>query len=118
MSKELISEKFPQYDDAGRELVRRAYLIAAKALEGEVRSNGHDFIEHPLNVALIASDEIGLTADCIAAVFLHEATRKHPELDLRKGELCGMSLSGFPEDVYTMVAVPYTHLTLPTSSQV
>ena len=103
MSKELISEKFPQYDDAGRELVRRAYLIADKALEGEVRSNGHDFIEHPLNVALIASDEIGLTADCIAAVFLHEATRKHPELDLRKGELCGMSLSGFPEDVYTMV---------------
>ena len=103
MSKELISEKFPQYDDAGRELVRRAYLIAARALEGEVRSNGHDFIEHPLNVALIASDEIGLTADCIAAVFLHEATRKHPELDLRKGELCGMSLSGFPEDVYTMV---------------
>ena len=103
MSKELISEKFPQYDDAGRELVRRAYLIAARALEGEVRSNGHDFIEHPLNVALIASEEIGLTADCIAAVFLHEATRKHPELDLRKGELCGMSLSGFPEDVYTMV---------------
>ena len=103
MSKELISEKFPQYDDAGRELVRRAYLIAARALEGEVRSNGHDFIEHPLNVALIASDEIGLTADCIAAVFLHEATRKHPELDLRKGELCGMSLTGFPEDVYTMV---------------
>lgn len=103
MSKELISEKFPQYDDAGRELVRRAYLIAARALQGEVRSNGHDFIEHPLNVALIASDEIGLTADCIAAVFLHEATRKHPELDLRKGELCGMSLAGFPEDVYTMV---------------
>ena len=103
MSKELISEKFPQYDDAGRELVRRAYLIAARALEGEVRSNGHDFIEHPLNVALIASDEIGLTADCVAAVFLHEATRKHPELDLRKGELCGMSLAGFPEDVYTMV---------------
>ena len=103
MSKELISEKFPQYDDAGRELVRRAYLIAARALEGEVRSNGHDFIEHPLNVALIASDEIGLTADCIAAVFLHEATRKHPELDLRKGELCGLSLAGFPEDVYTMV---------------
>ena len=103
MSKELISEKFPQYDDAGRELVRRAYLIAARALEGEVRSNGHDFIEHPLNGALIASDEIGLTADCIAAVFLHEATRKHPELDLRKGELCGMSLAGFPEDVYTMV---------------
>lgn len=103
MSKELINEKFPQYSDSGRAVVLRAYLIAAKALEGQVRSNGHDFIEHPMNVALIASDEIGLTADCIAAVFLHEATRKQPGLDLRKGEICGMSLSDFPEDVYTMV---------------
>ncbi|MGN1214891.1 MAG: RelA/SpoT family protein [Candidatus Cryptobacteroides sp.] len=103
MSKELINEKFPQFSDSGRAVVLRAYLIAAKALEGQVRSNGHDFLEHPMNVALIASDEIGLTADCIAAVFLHEATRKQPGLDLRKGEICGLPLSGFPEDVYTMV---------------
>ena len=31
----------------------------------------------------------------VAAVFLHEATRKHPEIDLHSG--------GFPEDVYKMV---------------
>ena len=46
-------------------------------------------------MALIAADEIGLPADCVAAVFLHEATRKHPEIDLHSG--------GFPEDVYKMV---------------
>ncbi|MGN0201671.1 MAG: RelA/SpoT family protein [Candidatus Cryptobacteroides sp.] len=103
MSTEFIAEKFPQFDEAGRALVLKAYLIAAAALEGQTRSNGRAFIEHPLNVALIASDEIGLTADCIAAVFLHEATRKQPGLDLRKGGICGHSLSGFPEDVYTMV---------------
>lgn len=102
MTKQTIISKFPQFDEAGQAIVAKAYEIASKALEGKERGNGHPFIEHPVNVALIASDEIGLTPDCIAAVFLHEATRMHSDLDLRKGEIAGMSLKGFPEDVYTM----------------
>lgn len=102
MTTQTIISKFPQFDEAGQAIVGKAYEIASKALEGKERSNGHPFIEHPVNVALIASDEIGLTPDCIAAVFLHEATRMHSDLDLRKGEIAGLSLSGFPEDVYTM----------------
>lgn len=90
-----IHQRFPQYDEAGQALIDKAYAIASAALTDETRGNGHPFIEHPVNVALIASDEIGLPADCVAAVFLHEATRKHPEVDLRAG--------GFPEDVYKMV---------------
>ena len=90
-----IHQRFPQYDESGQTLIDKAYAIAAEALAGETRGNGHPFIEHPVNVALIAADEIGLPADCVAAVFLHEATRKHPEIDLRAG--------GFPEDVHTMV---------------
>ena len=90
-----IHQRFPQYDEAGQALIDKAYAIAVTALADETRGNGHPFIEHPINVALIAADEIGLPADCVAAVFLHEATRKHPEIDLRS--------SGFPEDVYTMV---------------
>ena len=90
-----IHQRFPQYDEAGQALIDKAYAIAAAALADETRGNGHPFIEHPINVALIAADEIGLPADCVAAVFLHEATRKHPEIDLRSG--------GFPEDVYKMV---------------
>ena len=90
-----IHQRFPQYDEAGQALIDKAYAIAAAALTDETRGNGHPFIEHPINVALIAADEIGLPADCVAAVFLHEATRKHPEIDLRSG--------GFPEDVYKMV---------------
>ena len=103
---DLTEQKFSQFDEASRALVSRAYGIASRVLSGEVRGNGHPFIEHPLNVALIASDEIGLPADCVAAVFLHEATRKHPEIDLRKGTLPGdvtIALGGFPEDVYKMV---------------
>lgn len=90
-----IHQRFPQYDEGGQALIDKAYTIASAALADETRGNGHPFIEHPVNVALIAADEIGLPADCVAAVFLHEATRKHPEIDLHSG--------GFPEDVYKMV---------------
>ncbi len=90
-----IHQRFPQYDEGGQALIDKAYAIASKALADETRGNGHPFIEHPVNVALIAADEIGLPADCVAAVFLHEATRKHPEIDL--------GASGFPEDVHKMV---------------
>lgn len=90
-----IHQRFPQYDEGGQALIDKAYAIASAALADETRGNGHPFIEHPVNVALIAADEIGLPADCVAAVFLHEATRKHPEIDLHSG--------GFPEDVYKMV---------------
>lgn len=90
-----IHQRFPQYDEGGQALIDKAYAIASAALADETRGNGHPFIEHPVNVALIAADEIGLPGDCVAAVFLHEATRKHPEIDLHSG--------GFPEDVYKMV---------------
>ena len=90
-----IHQRFPQYDEGGQALIDKAYAIASAALADETRGNGQPFIEHPVNVALIAADENGLPADCVAAVFLHEATRKHPEIDLHSG--------GFPEDVYKMV---------------
>lgn len=90
-----IHQRFPQYDEGGQALIDKAYAIASAALDGQTRGNGHPFIEHPVNVALIASDEIGLPADCVAAVFLHEATRKNPGIDLRA--------VGFPEDVHKMV---------------
>lgn len=92
---ERIEELFPIFDAAGKELVKAAYDIAAEALKDQTRSNGHPFIEHPLAVARIACDEIGLSAECIAAVFLHEATRFHPETDMASGR--------FGKDVYTIV---------------
>ena len=95
MNKEYIAEKFPRYDEAGQELVLKAYNIAAEALKEQTRSNGHPFIEHPMAVAQIACDEIGLSAECAAAVFLHEAIRFFPETEIPKGT--------FGQDVLTMV---------------
>ncbi len=92
---DLTAEKFPHFDENGKALVRKAYDIAAEVLKDDVRDNGAPFIEHPLGVALIASDEIGLPAACVAAVFLHEATRKHPEAVISGAE--------FPEEVLKIV---------------
>ena len=75
------------------DLVLRARELAAAILSGEVRHNGEPFIAHPDGVAAIVRDEIGLPEECIAAVYLHEATRMHPEVDL----------SAFPQDVLTLV---------------
>ena len=92
---ERINELFPRYDDNGKSLIKSAFDIASDALKNHTRSNGAPFIEHPLAVAKIACDEIGLSAECIAAVFLHEATRFFPDTDIISGK--------FGNDVYTIV---------------
>ena len=95
-----IRKLFPQFDGAGQALVAKAYDVAADALSERKRENGKPFLEHPENVALIATDEIGLPAECAAAVFLHEAIRMgscHPE----RSE--GSVLATFPDDVIKMV---------------
>jgi len=74
-------------------LLQRAREVAAKALAGDVRGNGAPMYEHASAVARIVADEIGLPETCIAAVYLHEATRFHPEVDI----------SEFPEDVKILV---------------
>ncbi len=78
---DVIETYFPNFDDNGKALVREAYKIAEKSLDGQTRGNGRPFLEHPLNVARIATDEIGLPAECIAAIFLHEAMRFGEETD-------------------------------------
>ncbi|MEE0237014.1 MAG: RelA/SpoT family protein [Bacteroidales bacterium] len=86
---------YPRYDEKGLELIRSAYGIASMALKDMTRSNGQPFIEHPDAVARIAYEEIGLSAECIAAIYLHEASRFFPETDIASGK--------FGKDVYTIV---------------
>ena len=92
---ERIDELYPRYDQAGKELIAKAYNIAAEALKDMTRGNGRPFLDHPDAVARIADEEIGLSAECIAAVYLHEAMRFRPETDITS--------SGFGKDVYTIV---------------
>ena len=92
---ERIDELFPRYDQSGKELISKAYDIAAEALKDMTRGNGRPFLDHPDAVARIADEEIGLSAECIAAVYLHEAMRFKPETDITS--------AGFGKDIYTIV---------------
>lgn len=75
------------------ELVLKARDLAAHVLAEEFRSDGSPFIGHPDAVAKIVEDEIGLPQECVAAVYLHEATRVHKDVDI----------SAFPEEVRILV---------------
>ena len=57
------------------ELINRARAAALEALKDQTRYDGTPFIGHPDAVARIVADEIGLPEDCIAAIYLHEASR-------------------------------------------
>ena len=90
------AEKFPKFSPEELALAGRAWALAEEALAGRERTGGHPFTEHLCGVALIACDEIGLGAPCVAAVFLHEACTC--------GNLEFFALEGrFPADVLTMV---------------
>ncbi len=93
--REMLKAAFPHYSEEGLDLVYHAWKTASMVLAEDLRDNGHPFIEHPMNVASIVSEEIGLPAECVAAVFLHEAMRKHPD--------AGVSTSDFPAEVAKMV---------------
>lgn len=96
MIPESLKKVMEHYEAPQRELVEKAYKYAIKELEGQQRGNGHPFIEHPLGVALIVANEIGLMHEAVAAVFLHEATRG-------KGELLQEISREYSAEIITMV---------------
>ncbi|MBQ5583094.1 MAG: bifunctional (p)ppGpp synthetase/guanosine-3',5'-bis(diphosphate) 3'-pyrophosphohydrolase [Bacteroidales bacterium] len=74
-------------------LVQEARRFAQQVLARETIYDGTPVINHPDNVARNVKDENGLSDESIAAVYLHEATRAHKDLDI----------SAFPQDVRTIV---------------
>ena len=90
-----VKDIFPHLEGEEITLVQRAYDIAATSLEGRLRDSGAPFLEHPLGVARIVDAEIGLQPVCVAAVFLHEASRMNPEAKAM--------ITGFPQEVMQIV---------------
>ena len=80
MSEKGIAELLSDYKGKEKDIVERSYRIAEASLEGLERENHRPFLEHPVNVALIVKNEIGLRSTSVAAVLLHEASRGKEEL--------------------------------------
>ena len=54
------------------DIIQKAYNFALKAHEGDYRSFGEPYIMHPLAVATIISEEMGLGSTSICAALLHD----------------------------------------------
>jgi Guanosine polyphosphate pyrophosphohydrolases/synthetases len=94
MEKEL-EQIISKFNSQEQQQVIHAYNYALKSLENKTRENGHKFMEHPISVASIVSNEIGLRADAVTAIFLHEGSRNTDE-DIENLR------SFYPPDVITM----------------
>ncbi|MCF0176603.1 MAG: bifunctional (p)ppGpp synthetase/guanosine-3',5'-bis(diphosphate) 3'-pyrophosphohydrolase [Bacteroidales bacterium] len=70
-----------------------------------MRGNKTPFIGHPLGVADIVSGELGLQAEAVTAVFLHEANRFQGEsaAEINSSALLASFQSRFPADVIEIV---------------
>src|SRR5919201_5456316 len=68
---ELIADAEAYNPDLDRELLMRAFRVAAEAHEGQLRRSGEDFVLHPWGVAKICA-ELHLDEQALAAALLHD----------------------------------------------
>lgn len=71
MTFEQLCDKLGYLKDEDREHIRRAYEMAEKAHEGQVRKSGEPYIFHPLQVAAILAD-LKMDTSTIMAALLHD----------------------------------------------
>ncbi len=65
-------------DAADRKLIRDAYELAVEAHRPQRRKSGEPYILHPLAVATICTEEIGLGPTAVAAALLHDVVEDTP----------------------------------------
>jgi len=105
MIPETLKNIIRNYNDEDAAMVTRACRIAESELRERERGNNRPFIEHPLGVVSIIS-EMGLMADSVTAVFLHEANRFKVEnlSELNRTVLFNSFKSDFPKEIVDIVA--------------
>ena len=70
--KDLLSDTYERLSNKDKELIRKAFDLAVEAHIEQKRKTGEPYIYHPIAVAKIVSNEIGLGATSIAAALLHD----------------------------------------------
>ena len=67
--KDLLAVSYQTLTDEDKKLIRKAFDIAVEAHAPQRRKSGEAYIFHPIAVAKIVANEIGLDATAIAAAF-------------------------------------------------
>lgn len=93
------------YTDEDREIVKRAYELAAQAHAEQKRASGEPYINHCVAVAGILS-ELHLAADAIAAGLLHDVVEDSAITLQEIREKFGTSTAGLVDGVTKLKALP------------
>ncbi len=75
---ELLATMQPILQDEDVELVEKAYEIAVDAHKFQRRKSGEPYIFHPIEVARICYEEIGLGPTAVACALLHDVVEDTP----------------------------------------
>ncbi len=70
--KDLLKGTYEVLTKEDKELIRKAFNVAVEAHSKQRRKTGEPYIFHPIAVAKIVANEIGLGATSIAAALLHD----------------------------------------------
>ncbi len=87
---DLMSSTYQKIDKNERELIKKAFVVAKDAHEGQRRKSGEPYIFHPIAVAKIVANDIGLGSTAIASALLHDVVEDteitHDEIYNQFGE--------------------------------
>ena len=76
--KELLKVSYQTLSREDKKLIRHAFEVAVDAHKDQRRKSGEAYIFHPIAVAKIVAQEIGLDATSIAAALLHDVVEDNP----------------------------------------
>ncbi|MFY0712815.1 bifunctional (p)ppGpp synthetase/guanosine-3',5'-bis(diphosphate) 3'-pyrophosphohydrolase [Seonamhaeicola sp. NFXS20] len=77
--KELLKVSYTTLSDDDKKLIRSAFEVALDGHKNQRRKSGEAYIFHPLAVAKIVAQEIGLDGTSIAAALLHDVVEDSPD---------------------------------------
>ncbi len=70
--KNMLKNSYQTLSKSDKKLIRKAFDLAADAHKNQRRKSGEPYIFHPIAVAKIVANDIGLGAKSIAAALLHD----------------------------------------------
>ncbi|MGK0254102.1 MAG: guanosine-3',5'-bis(diphosphate) 3'-pyrophosphohydrolase [Mariniflexile sp.] len=84
--KELLKVSYTTLSDDDKKLIRKAFGVALDGHKNQRRKSGEAYIFHPIAVAKIVAQEIGLDATSIAAALLHDVVEDSPDYSIKEIE--------------------------------
>ena len=77
--KELLSISYRRLTASDKKLIRKAFDIAVDGHKNQRRKSGEAYVFHPIAVAKIVAEKIGLDATSIASALLHDVVEDSPD---------------------------------------